>query len=79
MNCRVIQVIYPGASIISIKENIEPASRAANRRVEIVIRQDITTELQAQLNRLKAKDPERYQDVDLESVQRFNIRPDEVF
>jgi hypothetical protein len=44
-----------------------------------VIRQDIATELQAQLNRLKAKDPERYQDVDLESVQRFNIRPDEVF
>lgn len=62
-----------------LEANIDPDSRAVNRRVEIVIRQDITTELQAQLNRLKAKDPERYQDVDLESVQRFNIRPDEVF
>ena len=62
-----------------LRSNIDPVSRAANRRVEIVIRQDITTELQAQLNQLKVKDPQRYQDVDAESVKRFNIRPDEVF
>ena len=58
---------------------IDSASRAANRRVEIVIRQDITTELQAQLSQLKAKDPELYQDVDSQSLRRFNIRPNEVF
>ncbi|MAV76316.1 MAG: type VI secretion system protein TssL [Cellvibrionales bacterium] len=62
-----------------LKANIDPVSRAANRRVEIVIRQDITTELQAQLNHLKAKDPKRYHHVDSESFRRFNIRPDEVF
>tara|TARA_B100000767_G_scaffold267476_1_gene286258 strand:- start:3658 stop:4608 length:951 start_codon:yes stop_codon:yes gene_type:complete len=59
--------------------NIDSASRAINRRVEIVIRQDITAELQAQLNRLKATDPARYENVDSASAQRFDIRPEEIF
>ena len=54
-------------------------SRAANRRVEIVIRQDVTSKFQMQLNQLKAKDPEHYKDVGSKSVRRFKIRPDEVF
>ena len=62
-----------------LKENIDSVSRAANRRVEIVIRQDVTNELQMQLNQLKAKDPESYKDVGSESFRRFKIRPDEVF
>ena len=62
-----------------LRANIDSASRATNRRVEIVIRQDLTAELQMQLNSLKLKDPERYQDVDAESIRRFDIRPDEVF
>ena len=62
-----------------LRANIDSVSRAANRRVEIVIRQDVTTELQAQLNQLKAKDPDRFKDVGSEPVRRFKIRPDEVF
>ncbi|MEE3240321.1 MAG: hypothetical protein VX231_05065 [Pseudomonadota bacterium] len=45
----------------------------------MMMRQDVTSELQMQLNQLKAKDPERYKDVGSESVRRLKVRPDEVF
>lgn len=59
--------------------NENGAGRARNRRVEIVINQGLGNDLEEKLAVLKVEDPAAYQEARKELLERFELRPEEVF
>jgi len=55
------------------------AGKARNRRVEIVIQQGLSAEVQRELEVLRNADPEAYESVRQELIERFELSPNEVF
>ena len=59
--------------------NSTPAGRARNRRVEIVVHQGLNSEVQRDLEILRAEDPTAFEAVRQELIQRFDLSPEEIF
>jgi chemotaxis protein MotB len=59
--------------------NDSPENRARNRRVEIVIQQDIDETTRQEMDTLKAEDPDLYKALDLGPLPQFDLKPGEVF
>ncbi len=59
--------------------NETPAGRARNRRVEIVIHQGLSEDVQQELEVLRAEDPRAYEAVRQDLIQRFELSPEEIF
>lgn len=59
--------------------NENAAGRARNRRVEIVVNQGIGTQLQKKLDVLRVENPAAFEEARQELIQRFDLRPEEVF
>ncbi|MBT8140155.1 MAG: flagellar motor protein MotB [Gammaproteobacteria bacterium] len=60
-------------------DNNTPENRALNRRVEIVINQDVDAALADGLEDLREQNPQRAREIDVTLTPRFNIQPDEIF
>ncbi|MEZ5560185.1 MAG: flagellar motor protein MotB [Pseudomonadales bacterium] len=59
--------------------NETAAGRARNRRVEIVVQQGLGDDVQQQLEVLRAEDPTTYEAVRRELIDRFELKPEEIF
>jgi chemotaxis protein MotB len=59
--------------------NTTPAGRARNRRVEIVIHQGLSEDVQQELEVLRSENPAAYNQVRQELIERFELSPDEIF
>jgi len=59
--------------------NANEAGRARNRRVEIVIHQGLSEDVQQELEVLRAENPAAYNAVRQELIERFELSPDEIF
>jgi chemotaxis protein MotB len=59
--------------------NQTAAGRARNRRVEIVIHQGLSDDVQQELEVLRAESPAAYNALRRELIERFELSPDEVF
>lgn len=59
--------------------NANAAGRARNRRVEIVIHQGLSEDVQQELEVLRAENPAAYNAVRQELIERFELSPDEIF
>lgn len=59
--------------------NENAAGRARNRRVEIVINQGLGTEITEKLEVLRVENPAAYEATRQELIERFELRPEEVF
>ncbi|MGI9326216.1 MAG: flagellar motor protein MotB [Pseudomonadales bacterium] len=59
--------------------NENAAGRARNRRVEIVINQGLGEKVAEQLEVLRAENPAAFEAARQELIQRFDLRPEEVF
>ncbi|MCL6415051.1 flagellar motor protein MotB [Aestuariirhabdus sp. Z084] len=62
-----------------LESNASPEGRAKNRRVEIVITEDLAPELKEDLKQLRESDTQLYDSLDLQDSELFDLRPDEVF
>lgn len=59
--------------------NETAAGRARNRRVEIVIHQGLSDDVKQELEVLRAEDPDAFNRVRQELIDRFELSPDEIF
>lgn len=59
--------------------NSTPAGKSRNRRVEVVVNQGLSSEVQGELEVLKEEFPALYEDVRQELLQRFELSPEEIF
>jgi chemotaxis protein MotB len=59
--------------------NENPAGKARNRRVEVVINQGLGAEVKSELEVLKNEFPATYENVRQELIQRFELSPEEIF
>jgi chemotaxis protein MotB len=59
--------------------NETDAGRARNRRVEIVIHQGLSEDVQQELEVLRAENPSAYNQLRRELIERFELSPDEIF
>ncbi|MEQ8861762.1 MAG: type VI secretion system protein TssL, long form [Pseudomonadales bacterium] len=59
--------------------NETPAGRARNRRVEIVIHQGLSEDVKQELEVLRAENPDAFNQVRQELIERFELAPDEIF
>ncbi|WP_426415971.1 flagellar motor protein MotB [Aestuariirhabdus sp. LZHN29] len=62
-----------------LESNATAEGRSKNRRVEIVITEDLAPELKEDLKQLRETDTQLYDSLDLQDSEVFNLRPDEVF
>ncbi|MFK7916156.1 MAG: flagellar motor protein MotB [Pseudomonadales bacterium] len=59
--------------------NENAAGRARNRRVEIVVNQGLGAQLQEKLEVLRVENPAAFESARQELIERFDLRPEEVF
>lgn len=59
--------------------NSTVAGKARNRRVEVMINQGLTPEVQGELEVLRDENPALYQEVREELFERFELSPEEIF
>ena len=59
--------------------NTNPAGKARNRRVEVVINQGLGAHIKNDLEVLKSEFPAAYENMRQELIQRFELSPEEIF
>lgn len=59
--------------------NVNPAGKARNRRVEVVINQGLGAQIKNDLEVLKNEFPAAYENMRQELIQRFELSPEEIF
>lgn len=59
--------------------NENAAGRARNRRVEIVVNQGLGAQIQEKLEVLRVENPAAFESARQELIERFDLRPEEVF
>jgi chemotaxis protein MotB len=67
------------ASTRPLASNDTAEGRTRNRRVEVVIQQGLDDDVKKELDDLRTSDPVSYQKARSELMQRFDLRPDEIF
>ena len=59
--------------------NANRAGKARNRRVEVIVNQGLGADVREELELLKDVDPDGFEDLRQELIQRFELSPEEIF